>query len=202
MQESKQGVFELQEDNPDALETMLRYIYKGVYETPHSTEWEADFEVAIVADKYGIDQLKARACSCLKVHANVLAAVLHTHTIDLITKFCGMLARSADYPETDGKFKAFMEQLSDDHCTTLIDYPDFRKYLEENPEMKLNLYKNHLVALSQKPEFKTMLKEDGQFAVELFSSWMGELQEKRVRGCTRCGTIVDNRMINLTIAAV
>lgn len=75
LKESTQDVYELQEDDPLAVEEMLRFLYASEY--PADTKlaarrdipaWEKHLGVMIVADKYGISELEDAAFECCESH--------------------------------------------------------------------------------------------------------------------------------------
>ena len=68
--ESKQAVVELQDDDPDAVETMLRHIYDFSYQTSKKTAMGLRERICVfnVAQKYLVTGLETQAYSEIGLH--------------------------------------------------------------------------------------------------------------------------------------
>lgn len=164
LKESTQDVYELQEDDPLAVEETLRFLYTSEY--PADTKlaarrdipaWEKHLGVMIVADKYGISELEDAAFAFCKDH---LKKLHEDERLDLRQ----VIDRSGGYPDMSGKFNGLIASMADtDGDTFMIFYGDtgFRQWLDHHSPKTDWLIEKHFNALLSLPTFREKLGRDG-----------------------------------------
>ena len=153
-------MLELKDDDPKAVEALLRHLYDLEY-MPTSTWAEKDkmpkpiehVEVAIVADKYGAVDLHQRA---LIVLARVLSDFSETN--DIIE----LLLRSFSCPDADGRLKNITEKLCNRNFVSLFEEPRFRQLLSnEFSDFNEKILATHSLSIMQDVVLRELL-EDSQ----------------------------------------
>lgn len=164
LQESQTGIYDLDEDDLNAVEYMLRYIYTSVY-TPVQTaaepveQWERHLNVAIV-DKYdlpGLEDLAIEAC----------AADINTNNLeDSDSDVLHLVNRAATYYDGAGKLAHLISEKVNMRVVDLFPNENFQKWLQEHAEEREKLITKYFDDLLDGSEvFREMLRSDGEMAL-------------------------------------
>ena len=146
--EGVNGVIELQDDDPDAVEAILRFIYTGGYRV--ADRWEDavfHLNVSVAANKYFLDDLNITA------HMNFLA------TAKAVTEVAKIVA-IMDYLQTnfphDENLLPFAEHLRKANLNKLVNDSAYRSRLDQNKDLLWKHF-DELVQGSHMAEKRLML---------------------------------------------
>lgn len=169
-QEAKEGVLQLHDDDPDALESMLRYIYTSKYPEVPSNEWEKHLGLAVIADKYCLQLLKESALEKLEgvkpFYENVRSApykptlIRFEPSLEFVVRVGNALLNGSDQ----------FEKIVNKHCghdfQAFFKKQKFRKMLDRHTEVRDWLYVEHIQSLAALPEFKALIQSNDQLAAK------------------------------------
>jgi len=157
-------VIELHDDDPDALEHILQYLYTPDHRrcTQHFCGF-SDIEttvihhakVAIVADKYGITSLRDKAFRAILFHRGSMSV---SWVANLTTRIVADIGPQKALDD-------FVLCMTEDHFTGCYRFEAFRECLTKVPQARDTLCEEHIVELMDIPEFRTELAASGERAV-------------------------------------
>ena len=127
--EAKQQLITLHDDEPDAVEALIRYLYTGKYMFGQSLPDNIaifHLNVSRTADKYGIQQLSDKAS---KAFHNV---VVHTQDLQIIITTINALKRAFSHDE---KLVTLADGLRKAHMQRLLNDPGYRAMLDGDKEL-------------------------------------------------------------------
>jgi hypothetical protein len=138
--ESTSDVVELKEDDPWAVDAMLRHIYGFEYKSttkPSEQEMslcEFHVNVAVTAKKYGIEKLQTIAMAAAEGvtsawRTNEAIPSKEADDREVVFSTIQMLARYEDHLEA---IQALGKKLVDRHMVSLYQSEDFRSWLEDH----------------------------------------------------------------------
>ena len=157
-QESKEGVLELHDDDPQALERMLRYLYRAKYPKGSAGhEWEPHMNLVVVADKYAVAQLKTTAFDRVK---KIVKSTPKT-TLD-VPRLLGMLSQ---YNIGTSDFYGSLEQAIFVQFREIWSDEAVQQYLDGKAALRDELFGNIFQDILDQPEFEDMIKGDGEMAL-------------------------------------
>ena len=168
--ESQQAVIELKDDDPDALEAVLRYIYTSKYVKRgyKSDDWRFHLSVSEVADKYLVKTLAEQAFDKFGL------VVSNLTDIERVAEMVKVLP-TINYRSTE--LLAIVQQLQDKHFVDLLKQPEYRAMLAADSTLMLSHIERLAIAHG-------MVKKD------FVRCWKCKLQ-RVVRGtlqhCESCG---------------
>jgi len=151
---------------------MIRYLYTSQYPRPVAPlsavdTWEADFELAVVADKYQMTSLEIVAATrCAEV------LELRHSTGDIICLIEGL----PRYPDSTGYLKEAVVEVGWD-SDTLVDlyrHDVFRAWVKENRAATTNMIANSLPELMKLEEFRREIQADGEQALTHIDILLGQ----------------------------
>ncbi|KAL9533272.1 hypothetical protein SMMN14_02215 [Sphaerulina musiva] len=126
--EGNTKVIELKEDNPDAVEYLLRYIYSGQSQTDEDDNWQLQLEVAKTAQKYLLLDLAAIAKEKFMKVAN---AVIEPEDV-----FATITHIRQNTLESDHLNVA--QQLETKHLLPLLKVPGYRDVIDQDKSLMWN----------------------------------------------------------------
>lgn len=179
-QESNDGVLELQEDDPLAVEQMLRYVYTSQYTYEpmmrDATTWETHFNVMIVADKYGLPNLEELAYKKCEEHITRLQM-----TDKMLFR---LVERSWEYGDRQSRFSkliASLSAVSGSRFPELFNNSQFRPWIDAHPVVISPLIGKHFATLMRYQSFRNKISNDPAMALEHL-----DRLSSRVSSCYEC----------------
>ena len=171
-------MIELHGDNADALEAMLRYLYTSTLSNlpsfrrlgPWVSLEESLFsvELAIVADKYGIDSLKQAQFKAIEA----AECGLNENEVAQVT------GRLIDGVAPQPALDELILSLTEEYCFVSSCRDErYREWLSSHPDIEDRLCKRYFCQLMKVPEFCADLVENGEKAV-CYLKWLAKLHEE------------------------
>ena len=132
--ENVQGAIELCEDDPDAIEVMLQYLYNKPYDkiiedmkdNGKATGTKLQMGICMVGKKYLMPELEKNGLVGLRSYVAETEATEDAASI--FSAYCFL----SDHKNHDPAFAEIMLELGKKHLPDLFAFPDFRKMLEED----------------------------------------------------------------------
>lgn len=171
-------------DDPDALETMLRYIYTSNYPLIRPRLWKRHLDIAIVADKYGLDLLKNESLGKLD---QVRRFVDHCGNRDIASTLDFIVHVGNWLPGESERVGKLIEK----HCTrdfeSFFMEKRFRAMLECHTSVRDRLYVEHIDVLIEHSTFSALLREESGLAAKYLKAIVRlhkyHLYEEDCSGC-------------------
>lgn len=126
--EGNTKVIELKEDDPDAVEYLLRYLYSGQSRTEQDNNWQLQLEVAKTAQKYLILDLAAIA---KKKFVEVASATIKPEEVFATITHIQENTSEADYLKV-------AQQLETKHLLPLLKVPGYRDVIDQDKSVMWN----------------------------------------------------------------
>ena len=129
--ESQQEVIELKDDDPTAVEAVLRHLYNfeyGVGRILHEFTAKDHMNVFITAQKYLLEELKQEALRCLDFRIRMIVADCSQHGD--ASRLWDVLNLLADHVEHHPTFLERIGSLTKAHLPELFKLKEFRSSLE------------------------------------------------------------------------
>lgn len=169
----------LDEDDEQALEDMLRWLYSYEYfptfdfeiiKNFDDNEWERHLEALIVADKYGVPSMEEHAM-------DVCEAVFATfgNDIDLLK----LVERALRYPDRQCKLAGSIAWLSGSRFLKVFKDTNYRLWLEKHPSIKEKLIDENFSELIKTTELRAYLRTDSDTALRHIDRLMGPEEGKK-----------------------
>lgn len=180
MQENGEGILVLHEDEPTAVEDMLRWIYTSEYPSAgkdsvggcdsRSRTWEDHLNAMIVADKYGLPTLEKVAfdhCKAEVASQDKLAKEAGRATSDELIR--SLIQRSWEYADNERRFNkllASLPEISGARFTDLFEEAFFREWIDTNPDVAKPLIEKWFVSLMRKKSFRDKISQDPELSLQ------------------------------------
>lgn len=168
-QESTQKVIELRDDDPDAVEHILRYIYTGKHLTDQDREWKLQLQIANSAHKASSPPLWILA------QLTLIQYLLTDLANAALGKFKTIASGKTDPPEVFGTMMHIPKH------TLLPEALDVAKHLEST----------HRHSLLKVPAYRELVDEDNTLLwkyLDQFNDALAAQTEVTLRVCRKCRT--------------
>ena len=169
-------MIELHDDDPDALEHMLQYLYTPDHHrcTQHfcgfsdaETTVIHHAKVAIVADKYGITSLRDKAFRAILFHRRSMS----------VSWVANLTARMVADIGPQKALDDFVLRMTEDVFAQCYRWEEFLECLTKVPQLRDTLCEEYIGELMQMVEFRTELAADGERAV-LYLQYFADHHER------------------------